>query len=106
VSESDFKNLNCTVLIEFYSTIAVYRRILLATNYIYYKEKNRSNLHWGKHGLGLLKRNLSTCPLEVELQAYKGLIRSVLENCSAAWDPHQLYLQEKLESVQKRAIKL
>ena len=72
-----------------------------------------SNLHWGKHieeicnksyrTLGLLKRNLSSCPQEVKLQAYKGLIRPVLEYSSSAWDPHQAYLQEKLESVQKRA---
>ena len=53
--------------------------------------------------LGLLKRNLSSCPMEVKLQAYKGLIRPVLEYASTAWDPHQSYLQEKLEKVQKRA---
>ena len=41
--------------------------------------------------------------MEVKLQAYKGLIRPVLEYASTAWDPHQSYLQEKLEKVQKRA---
>jgi hypothetical protein len=41
--------------------------------------------------------------MEVKLQAYKGLIRSVLGYASTAWDPHQSYLQEKLEKVQKRA---
>ena len=70
-----------------------------------------NNLHWGKHieeicnksyrTLGLLKRNLSTCPMEVKLQEYKGLIRFVLEYASTAWDPHQSYLHEKLEKVQK-----
>jgi len=70
-------------------------------------------LKWSKHinevcnkshrTLGLLKRNLSMCPQDVKLQAYKGLIRPVLEYASAAWDPHQIYLQEKLESVQKRS---
>ncbi|CAC5392723.1 unnamed protein product [Mytilus coruscus] len=53
--------------------------------------------------LGLLKRNLSACPLEVKLQAYKGLIRPVLEYASTAWDPHQIYLQDQLANVQKRA---
>ena len=41
--------------------------------------------------------------MEVMLQAYKGFIRPVLEYASTAWDPHQSYLQEKLEKVQKRA---
>jgi hypothetical protein len=36
------------------------------------------------------------------LQAYKELIRPVLEYTSTASDPHQSYLQEKLEKVQKR----
>ena len=72
-----------------------------------------NDLHWGKHideicnkayrTLGLLKRNLSACPMEVKLQAYKGLIRPVLEYASTAWDPHQQYLQDQLENVQKRA---
>ena len=72
-----------------------------------------NDLHWGKlieeicnksyRTLGLLKRNLSSCPMEVKLQAYKGLIRPVLEYASTAWDPHQSYLQEKLEKVKKRA---
>ena len=72
-----------------------------------------NDLHWGKHieeicnrsyrTLGLLKRNLSSCPMEVKLQAYKGLIRPVLEYASTAWDPHQSYLHEKLEKVEKRA---
>ena len=70
-------------------------------------------LHWGKHideicnksyrTLGLLRRNLSACNQEVRLQAYKGLMRPVLEYACSAWDPQQLYLQEKLEKVQKQA---
>ena len=71
-----------------------------------------NDLHWGKHieeicdksywTLGLLKRNLSSCPMEVKLQAYKGLIWPVLEYASTAWGPHQFNLQEKLEKVQER----
>ena len=43
------------------------------------------------------------CPPSVKLQAFKGLIRPGLEYASAAWDPHQQYLQESLEKVQKRS---
>ena len=41
--------------------------------------------------------------MKVKLQAmaYKGLMRYVLEYTSTAWDPHQSYLQEKLEKVQR-----
>ena len=71
------------------------------------------NLHWGKHIdqmcnkaykiLGMLKRNLSSCPQAVRIQAYKGLVRPVLEYASSAWDPHQQYLTDKIEGVQKAA---
>ena len=72
-----------------------------------------NNLHWGKHVeetcnkafkiLGLLKRNLSSCPQKVKMLAYKALIRPILEYASAVWDPHQQYLQDKLERVQNQA---
>ena len=72
-----------------------------------------SDLNWNYHvnslcnkaykTLGLLKRNLQMCPQSVKLQAYKGLIRPGLEYASAAWDPHQQYLQDSIEKVQKQA---
>ena len=72
-----------------------------------------NDLSWGKHIqgicnkgnriLGVFYRNLSFCPRDVKLAAYKGLLRPVLEYASSVWDPHQIYLRVKLESVQRRA---
>jgi hypothetical protein len=73
------------------------------TTYIGGNSEEICNKSYRTLGVGLLKRNLSSCPIEVKLQAYKGLIRPVLEYASTAWEPHQSYLQEKLEKVQKRA---
>ncbi len=53
--------------------------------------------------LGLLKRNLSKCPSEVKMQAYKGLVRPILEYSSPIWDPYTVTLQDQLEATQKRA---
>jgi hypothetical protein len=72
-----------------------------------------NDLNWAKHvnnvcvkanrTLGLLKRNLKQCSQDIKLQAYISLVRPVLEYASTVWDPHQLYLQDKLEKVQNRA---
>ena len=58
------------------------------------------DLNWDKHiqsicnkgnrVLGILYRNLSFCPREVKIAAYKGLLRPVLEYASTVWDPHQV----------------
>ena len=75
-----------------------------------------SDLRWNTHvsnvstkanrTLGLLRRNLYSCPQEVKEAAYKGLVRPVLDYGSSVWDPPGVVLQEELESVQKRAAKL
>ena len=72
-----------------------------------------SDLRWNTHvsnvctktnrTLGFLRRNLYSCPQEVEEAAYKGLVRPVLDYGSSVWDPPGVVLQEELESVQKRA---
>ena len=53
--------------------------------------------------LGLLRRNLSRCPLKLREQAYFALIRSRLEYCSAVWDPHRVKDSKLLENVQRRS---
>ena len=72
-----------------------------------------SDLRWNTHvsnvctkanrTLGFLRRNLYSCPKEVKEAAYKGLVHPVLDYGCSVWDPQGIVLQEKLESVQKRA---
>ena len=72
-----------------------------------------SDLRWNTHvsnvctkanrTLGFLRRHLYSCPQEVKEAAYKGLVRPVLDYGSSVWDPPCVFLQEELESVQKRA---
>ena len=52
--------------------------------------------------LGFLRRNLYTCPQGVK-EAYKGLVRQVMEYSGSVWDPSGVGLQDELEKVQKRA---
>ena len=70
-----------------------------------------SDLQWSKHiqditskcssTLGLLRRNLSGCPIKLREQAYIALIRSRLEYCSAVWDPHLKKDINSVEAVQR-----
>lgn len=72
-----------------------------------------SNISWEAHinhisakanqSLGFLRRNLHMANWETKLVAYTTLIRSQLEYASIIWNPHQLFLTQKLELVQNRA---
>ena len=53
--------------------------------------------------LGVLRRNLSSCPREVKERAYQALVRPKLEYSSAAWSPHVTGQINSLESVQRQA---
>jgi hypothetical protein len=59
--------------------------------------------------LGLLKRNISTCPINVKKQAYTALVRPTIEYAATVWDPHrQLHAKsstniDKIEKIQRRA---
>ena len=53
--------------------------------------------------LGFLRRNLTQCPQSVKEQAYFTLVRPHVEYACTAWDPHQQYLKDQLEMVQRRA---
>ena len=72
-----------------------------------------NKLRWDKHisnittkanrVLGLIKRNLSRCPKEVKVTAYKTLVRPILDYASVVWDPHHQCDVDKVEAIQRRA---
>ena len=53
--------------------------------------------------LGILRRNISSCPVEVKTRAYQALIRPKLEYASASWNPYVNEQVNLLESVQRQA---
>ena len=72
-----------------------------------------NDLRWNTHvsnictkanrTLGFLRRNLYSCPQEVNEAAYKGLVCPVLQYSGFIWDPSGVGLQDELEKVQNRA---
>ena len=71
-----------------------------------------SDLKWNSHirnvcskanrTLGLLRRNLFSCPQDVQEAAYKSMVRRILEYGSTVWNSHCNGLNNELENVQKR----
>ena len=74
-----------------------------------------SDLNWKHHiesivgkanrALGFIKRNLKHCPQEIKIQAYKTLVRPILEYSSTVWDPYMINQVESIEKVQRRAVR-
>ena len=74
----------------------------------------QSNLAWNNHidrvtkksnnMLGFLRRNLRTASSETKTNAYITMVRSNLEYCASAWNPHQKKYEQKIEMVQRRAV--
>lgn len=72
-----------------------------------------SNLSWEYHvnhisakankSLGFLRRSLYLASQKTKLTAYTALIRPILEYASAIWNPHQVFLEKELESIQNKA---
>ena len=53
--------------------------------------------------LNLVKRILPQCTSSVKETAYITLVRPILEYANVVWDPHQQYLINNIEMVQRRA---
>ena len=55
--------------------------------------------------LGFIKRNLKGCPQELKRLAYVSLVRSSMEYASIIWDPYEGVDSNRLEKVQRRAVR-
>lgn len=74
-----------------------------------------SDLRWNEHTtyitnkamkkLGYLRRTLGNSTKEVKLLAYKTYIRPVLEYAAPVWDPYTRTNIDKLERVQRKAVR-
>jgi hypothetical protein len=73
------------------------------------------DLKWNQHinniaakanrTLGFVRRNLKSCSRHIKTVAYKTLIRPILEYSASIWDPYTQLLINKLEAVQRRAVR-
>jgi len=71
------------------------------------------DMHWNKHidmitakansRLGFVKRNVNISSCAVKEQAYKSLVRPILEYSQTVWDLYTSSETQQLESVQRRA---
>ena len=72
-----------------------------------------NSMSWTKHiqevinkaskTLNFVKRTLYQCEPSVKVAAYNTLVRPILEYANIVWDPHQQYLIDNIEMVQRRA---
>ena len=53
--------------------------------------------------LNFIRRNLSKCSIEVKSTAYFTLVRPIMEYAASVWDPHQQYLIDNIEKIQRQA---
>lgn len=52
-----------------------------------------------------LRKKLQHTPKDVKLLAYKTFVRPILEYASSVWSPHQQTLRDKLEKIQRLAVR-
>lgn len=89
------------------------RNLERVTKYKYLGVILTEKLDWKEHidfivgranqSLGFLKRHLYLAPPEVRILAYTSFVRSKVEYASVIWNPWQINLTQKLESVQNKA---
>jgi len=53
--------------------------------------------------LGMIRRNLWNCPIDVKVDAYTTIVRPKMEYACATWDPHFKKDVASLEMAQRKA---
>ena len=86
-----------------------------ASSFVYLGVNLSGNFSFSEHidnvilkanrSLGLLRRTLFHAPRELRLTAFKSMCRSQLEYASEVWDPYKRKDIERLEMVQRRAVR-
>ena len=74
-----------------------------------------SDLRWNAHinsisskanrSLGFLRRNLKVSSIQIKTLAYFTFVRPILENSCTVWDPYTATQINKLEMIQRRAVR-
>ena len=74
----------------------------------------QSDLKWQQHTLniikqsnkclGMIRRCLFNASSKTKMLAFNTVVRPVLEYASQVWSPHTKGLQDKLETIQRRAV--
>ena len=54
--------------------------------------------------LGLLKRTFGRCS-EAIITGYKSIVRPIMEYACPVWNPHEAYLSDKLEKIQRNVLR-
>lgn len=85
------------------------------TSYKYLGLTITNNLSWNVHidnvcsaalrKLGFLRHKLRNCPPNVKLLSYFSFVRPKLEYASTVWDPYTKFNIDKIERVQRKAVR-
>jgi len=72
-------------------------------NNISWNIHTQSTIKKANNSLSFLRRNITSCPQDINAQSYKTFVRPILEYAGTVWDPHTATNINQLEAVQRRA---
>ena len=59
----------------------------------------------GNNTLGYVRQNIKTSSQITKTLAYQTLVRPTVEYASSIWSPHQQFLRDSIEKIQRRAVR-